>query len=167
MEWITPITNRTLADVEAVKSLKERIYAVGWKGLTAAERAEFLGDAIGTLNHITLNRIECNINHMEDVIRNLGFIMKKQTYKQDWDLYDLPDQADFERLLGNIVELLDTFYYMGTSLPDNLLQPDFEQLNAVEEVLHELKKASDLVIRSWKHCGSFVCGQSLILPQRS
>lgn len=166
MEWITPVTDRTLADIESVKSLKERIYTAGWQNLTEEEKTTFLGDMVGTLNYITLNRIECNTQHMEEVLENLGFLLRHQAYMQDWTLQALPTKKDFERLLSNIESHLRTFYYMETALPENLQKPTYGELNAVEQVLLELKQASDLVIQGWKYCGTFHCGQSLVLPQR-
>ena len=56
---------------------------------------------------------------------------------------------------------------MATSLPENMEIPDIAKMNAVEEVLVELKAAADLIIQSWKYCGTFSCGQDLVLPQRS
>lgn len=167
MTWITPVTERTEFDVEAAKSLKERIYTVGWVNLTAAEQMEFLGDMIGTLNHITLNRIECNTCFLEELIRSLGFAVQKLAYKKDWSRESLPVRNDLQRLVDNIAALCDSFYAMATSLPENMEIPDIAKMNAVEEVLVELKAAADLIIQSWKYCGTFSCGQDLVLPQRS
>ncbi len=167
MEWIEPVINRSLADVEEVKSLKERIYAVGWSGLTTEEQGKFLGDMVGTLNYITLNRIEGNTLFLEEAIRDLGFIVAQLQHKRNWTLADMPNKVDLARLRDNIEQLQAEFYYLITSLPDDLNAPNYEQINAVERVLAELKTATELIMQSWKYCGTFACGQGLVLPQRS
>lgn len=166
MEWSEPITNRTLVDIEEVRSLKERIYEVGWQGLTAEEQAAFLGDMIGTLNYITLNRIEGNTAHLASIFKALGYIVKGNFYKKDWKLEDLPVMDDFERLLWNIDDLLKHSYYMKTSLPQSLLHPGYSQMNDIEEVLLELKAATELIIEGFRHCGSFnfYSGSEVVLP---
>ncbi len=167
MTWIEPVTTRTVFDVEAVKSLKERIYTVGWDGLSEAEQLEFLGDMIGTLNHITLNRIEGNTDFLAGLIRELGFVVQELLCKTNWNRASLPVRSDLQRLVDNVTVLCDSFYPMQTSLPESMNTPDFDKMNAIEEVLAELKAAADLIMQSWKYCGTFACGQALVLPQRS
>lgn len=164
-EWIEPVVNRTSSDVDTVKSLVQRILSDGWSTLMSEEQSFFLGDMIGTLNHFCLNRVENNTKVLYNYIRTLGFPTYNDSYKEDWNYDDLPVIDDFTRILNNIIHIIHSEYPISTSLPANLDMPDYTQINAVEEVLLELKAIYETIPKSYKYCGTFNCGQDIILPK--
>lgn len=166
MAWIEPVINRTLADVEDVKSLKERIYAVGWTGLDPEERKTFLGDMIGSLNSIMLNRIEGNTAELAGLLQSLGYLVPSLNYVVNWGVSSLPNIQEFIRILSNIEKLLDCSYSMKTKLPATLSKPDYQQINDTEKVLLELKDAIKLIIEGFRYCGgfNFYTGSEVVLP---
>lgn len=165
--WIEPIFNRTQSDVQEAKQLTQRILTEGWDSLETSEQTFYLGDMIGTLNYITLNRIENNIEYIHQYLVTLGFYEYSDTYKKNWTYSDLPITSNFERILGNLAHVVSENYLTDSTAPSNLNAPTFDQINTIEKLLQELKDMYETIPQSYKYCGTFNSNQTLVLPQRS
>lgn len=165
--WIEPIYSRTQEDVQEAKQLTQKILIEGWDSLTTEEQSFYLGDMIGTLNPITLNRIENNTEYIEQYFESLGFREWSDSYKKNWNYLDLPIGSDFERILRNITHVVDARYLTESSVPGNLNAPTFDQINTIEKLLQELKDMYETIPKSYKYSGTFNSGQVIVLPQRS
>lgn len=86
--YITPIFNRTLTDVEEAKEHQE---------LTSK----------GAYNYIDLNRIENNIRYVADDMFDRGITKNPilLNSKYDWNEKDVPSKEDISRIVGNILLL--------------------------------------------------------------
>ena len=165
--WIEPVYNRTLTDIQTARNLTQKILTEGWSTLTAEEQTFYLGDMIGTLNPITLNRIENNTEYIKQYLESLGFYEWGDTYKKNWSYSDLPITSDFERILRNLDHAVDMHYPVDSSLPSNLNAPAYDEINMIEKLLQELKDMYETIPKSYKYCGTFNSDQLIVLPQRS
>lgn len=165
--WIEPVFNRTQADVQEAKQLTRRILTEGWDSLETEEQSFYLGDMIGTLNYITLNRIENNNEYINQYIESLGFSEWWGTFKTNWTYSDQPNRTNFTRILQNLYHVVSVNYPVSVYVPSNLNAPTFDQINTIEKLLQELKDIYETIPKSYKYCGTFNSGQVIVLPQRS
>jgi hypothetical protein len=141
------ITDRTQADVERVKKLA----AKGWARMTPAEQAEWNAGLKGAYNHSDLNRVELAVS---ELTRHLGLTLATKT---NWNLWDIPTQADMARYLSN-VKVIRNFCPDKDALPvlpSSLRNMTYTTANAIETTL---ETAAEYVQRSYR-CGELYCGE--------
>lgn len=148
MTWLTPVFDRTTADVAfALQKLAE------WKQNPTA-----MYDLKGCLNASDINRILSNNQY-------LGEKLNEYLYIVGYKIFDavMEDSIFFRRDVATIIEdtqrLLDDYFtpINAPPLPDTLLS--FEQVNALEENQHLLKKMIDDMISSMRECDTFESGE--------
>ena len=72
MAWITPIINRTQADVDLVIEYGN----IGYNNLTPEQKAVWDAGMIGALNAKDLNRIELNIQYLANLLEVGNLLIK-------------------------------------------------------------------------------------------
>ena len=160
--WIEPIWQRTQADVDYARYLNNKITRSGWASLTAEEQAAWAAGQIGCLNYWDLNRIEINTEYLSNYLNNYMYC-QEITCKTDWDMTDFPASAEMERIRSNIQILIDAFYPQVVALPVSLEQPNYQTVNAVENVLKLIKEMIHRMEDSFRKVGTFVSGQAVTL----
>lgn len=135
-EWIEPVVDRILQDL---REKNDRAY----------------------LNYWDLNRIEMDIEYLSDLLNGYGY-RQEVVSKTDWTDKDFPYSEEMERIRSNIQVLLDTYYTQAVSLPDTLEELDYIKLNAVENNLKLMYEMIGRMEQSFKHCGTFYCGQAVV-----
>ena len=142
MNWITPITDRTAADIS-----------------NRTARA--------FLNVADLNRIEGNIAWLTAELGRLG-VSVPTTSTTNWNQNNIPTMTDIQRIRANI-DLIATRYHrpigFGNMADISVEQLTFANVNLLEMNLFLLRRLLDGMVTSFKQA-SFRSGQRLFLPQR-
>lgn len=123
-EWITPIYDRTPADVS-----KAKLQVKKWIEAIACGKSVVVEDLKGYLNVSDLNRIE---NDMAFLAVQLGIALKTKTR---WLISDLPTQADLNRIINNLKILMSLLFRINKPLPTTI--SDYSDLNTIEYYLNE------------------------------
>lgn len=125
MEYITPIYDRTQADV-----------------ITAGNVIGLINPK-GTINYIDLNRIENNTRVVADTMLKKGIVKEyiKLNSKYNWVETDIPTKSDINRIINNIL-LLKQYSIQGLQLePIGLnAQWSWQLANAIEKNLDIMYK---------------------------
>ena len=142
--WSNPVYDRTLADVEyARQQLENNINTIDLKGC---------------LNPNHLMRIENNTRYLADELNKL-YYSNAITTQSSWGYSDLPNVTHITRIINNVNKILSAYQKPKNTptLPSTLLT--YEQVNALEKNLYLIKEMHDDMIKSFKECGSFNCGE--------
>jgi len=147
VSWITPITDRTAADV--------------------ANRT-----ARGFLNVSDINRIEGNIAWLTNELRRFNIFADIHSIA-NWNANGLPRITDLQRIRNNASSIAVLAFAIRPDLWPSLhnvtdvrLQHlDFTTVNLLETNLYLLRRMTDRMPIIFRQ-SSFISGQSLFLPQR-
>lgn len=148
VEWITPIFDRTQADVSfAIAKIEE------WRERGSTDIYELKG----CLNVSDINRIENDIQYLSDNLSRLYYF--PHTISKEWGTSGLPDESDINRIIGNVRNIISAYAQLGSApeVPDTMLT--FEQINNIEENLYLVKEILESMIPSFRSCGTFECGE--------
>lgn len=121
-------------------------------------------DLKGCLNVLDINRIEENIAYLSERLIELDFpnnlIIKR------WSKDNLPTDAEIQRIIGNVKELITTFYQLNDApiVPSTLLS--YDNVNALERNIDLIKYLLDCMVGSFKKSGAFKSGSTTFLPKR-
>lgn len=167
--WTTPIYDRTQNDVNLLKSLSEQIKLVGWDNATQDQRDQWLqisvGITKGALNALDLNRIDANILFLVDYLNDdYGLIADVDESNPYWTVSHIPLLSNLNRIRDNLQELIEASYTpIGLPTIAYSVNPNWEDINDIEETLQLLKTLLDRIPLGYKYCGSFNCGQTSAL----
>lgn len=170
MSWVTPIYDRTAADVTYAK----------------ANRSNESYNK-GALNPgYDLNRIEGNCKYLADLLNGYGYSVSITT-KTDWTDDEFPFLADLTRIKQNVDSLIEAYHEQGGTAawsdyamltwaalseltwadisgimetPSSMQNPTYTGLNAIEEILYSINEMIALMVESFRYSGSFYSGQS-------
>lgn len=147
-QWITPIFDRTRADVDYALSKIEE-----WRENGSTDVYELKG----CLNVSDINRIENNILYLSDNLSKLYYF--PHAVVRSWDSKGLPDMGDVQRIIGNVLKIIAAYTQSSDApdVPGTMLT--FEQINDIEKNLYLIKGILDQMITSFRECGTFVCGE--------
>ncbi|HWQ76861.1 MAG TPA: hypothetical protein VN441_16260 [Syntrophomonas sp.] len=136
MPWITPVTDRTVADVN---------YAAANPGNAAPNK--------GVLNFPDLNRIEIDCKYIADQLNAYGYDLNI-TVKTDWAITDFPTLAHINRIRGNVDVLLDALYRSPDSPAIRYWNSlDWTDANALEQNLLNLYNLLQRMASVFLRCG--------------
>lgn len=126
--WQDPVTDRTQADVDRLKELRD----LGYDGMTAAERQEYGSYHKGALNKTDLERVENNVQILLDVLEidsqsAVGVV-------PTW-----PTESYYRQLYNN-VSAIRAGYYLHSDTPPVPPLPwtTWQKWNAVERILADV-----------------------------
>ena len=166
MAWSNPVYDRTLADVEYIKSMVDKIKTIGYANLTAQEKTDWESASLkGALNKNDLQRIEDNITYLSTELTNYGFNVPI-TAGATWSGNSVPYLADLDRIKNNIISIVNGFYNDTTNptIPSTGSRDlDYVIVNSIERVLYNTKVLLDNMITAFKPCGTFNCGATIFL----
>lgn len=149
------ITDRTSADVQRVKYLRE----TGWAAMTDDERTEFLSPLKGAYNASDLNRVEYAAKQLADRLNALPLEFREHAAalnvawsplfdvpytppsietRYDWTVRDIPDVDSMSRYLGNVTLLRGLLDYATAALPSSIDKLTYTGANAIEAALERL-----------------------------
>ena len=159
MAWVDPIFDRTLEDVNyALSQLAQ------WKAVSVSGLNPYMTDLKGCLNYEDMNRIESNIDFLGEWLRSLGYT--PSTPSKEWTKEGVPTQGDCLRIIGNLTSIITSFcqYPSAPDIPIDMRY--FYEINDIERNLMLLKELVELMISSFKKCGTFQAGSTVFLPLR-
>lgn len=139
MSWITPIIDRTQADVNLVLEYDN----IGYNNLTPEQKAVWNAGMKGALNASDLNRIENNIQYLASILE-----LYNLNIKTNWQISDVPRNNDFNRILSNLNALKDKFHLKyDISLPETPDLPlnSYEKINDIENILYIINQSFNFV----------------------
>jgi hypothetical protein len=105
----------------------------------------------GAYNYADMNRVERAVAEIADV---MGLTLHT---KQDWGVWDVPTQADFERYLGNLSAIRSACFNSANLpvVPGSMNGLTYETANTLEKILQAVKRSDDTLCRS----GELFCGE--------
>lgn len=164
MAWSTPVIDRTLADVDYIKSMLAKIKLIGYDNLTSGEKTEWNAHNYkGALNYSDLVRIDDNIKYLADTLNSYGYSITI-SYR-GWNTGNIPIVADIDRIINNITAI-ETGFYSDPTSPTLVLGSrtmDYSRVNDIEKCILDLKVLVDGMEYSIKRCGTFNCGATIFL----
>ncbi len=155
----TLVIDRTEADIDAVKSLRQKILTEGLSSLTQEEYNTWFGGMRGAYHHIVLNRVGEAVNFLRDELAALE-ITVNVTGKTDWKPSDTPTPAQMATYLQNLQKLKDAMPPLDTvDVPDTMRWLTIEKMNAIERILYDLGWKIRNIQYTWCACGEASCGE--------
>ena len=170
---IEMITDRTMSDVELVKSLVKK----GLKRMTDDEKRSFLSGMKGAYNYTDFNRVESIVKYLSDRLVKVPVEidnLRKELYiasdsafsvpydpsdyeninvKTDWEVSNLLTETDRVRYIGNIEHIALSLSDLPESFPMSLVGLTYSGANAIEQslvnldmLLTELKKSKETLL---------------------
>lgn len=157
--WIEPIFDRTDEDV---KFAREQISK--WIAEELSGNPIETYDLKGCLNLVDLNRIEGNINYLNEVLTKLHY--PPGASSKAWERSGLPTARDISRILNNIRLIISVYYQQENApdVPENM--GSYMDINAIEENLLLIKQLIDSMRESFQKSAVFQSGAMRILPIR-
>ena len=111
----------------------------------------------GTITLDTINRIEQTQNELWQNFISSSYFGEKPKNKI-WSENEIFKLSDFERLISNGELLRNAFFFYSYTPQKALPKYTFEQLNAMERLLHDLQENYKYMVSHWKKCGIYRCG---------
>lgn len=126
--WISPVYDRTQADVDKVKQLND----IGYFNMTSAQQTEWLTDLKGALNESDLLRIENNVQILSDVLE-----LDLTTY--DGNIPEIPRTTYYTNLKNNVAAIRGTGYiHADTPTVPNNPYNSYQKINDIEKILFDI-----------------------------
>jgi hypothetical protein len=148
------IYNRTQADVdESIRIRREKVQT--FQELTEEEKA-ILERGMMTID--TLNRIEEKQIELKELFRGMGYFCG-EIQSKTWDYTQIFNVDEFERILKNTVALRNAFFVFSETPPTPHVSFHYNDINALEKILHDLDVMINGVKSNYRYCGEFICGE--------
>lgn len=152
------ITDRTQADVDAVKALTEVI-----KAGTATEEqvSQYLNEINkGAYTYRDLNRVEEAVAFVAGRLNEFGYL-PVVPHIQSWSVEDKPNEQDFIRYFGNVAMLRNaiTVWSSTPAAPDGVNGFDVGKANALEQILVDVDQILNLIQASWLYSDDLYSGE--------
>lgn len=157
--WIEPIFDRTDEDVEFAREQISKWIAEELSGNPIETY-----DLKGCLNLVDLNRIEGNINYLNETLTKLHY--PPGASSKAWERSGLPTARDISRILNNIRLIISVYYQQqkAPEVPESM--GSYTDINAIEENLLLIKQLIDSMRESFQKSAAFQSGAMRILPIR-
>ena len=112
----------------------------------------------GYYNYTDLNRIETWCEYLANLLNSYSYPVSI-TIKKNWNMSDLPNVNDMERIRSN-VNAIKTVFHAYTNIPENLEYMTIEKANDIEKILSELDFLTKNMISSFRYSNTFNSGES-------
>lgn len=112
----------------------------------------------GYYNYTDLNRIEAWCEYLANLLTSYSYPVSI-TIKKNWNMSDLPNVNDMERIRSN-VNAIKTVFHAYTDVPENLNYMTIEKANAIEKILSELDFLTKNMISCFRYSNTFNSGES-------
>lgn len=148
MEWIEPIIDRTLADVEYARA--NRANAESLKGARNAS---------------DLNRMANNCIILHDLLTSYGYdISPLKQILTPWSMTEFPSTQDIQNILDDVQMLRDKFTAFAEPVTPILPINTYQKMNDIEQVIFDIEMLIGNMVMRFKNCGTFYAGQDESLP---
>lgn len=146
------IFDRTISDVRNAQEIRQSKLQKGVP-LNVSD-IEILEKGTVTVN--TINRIESKQTELADVLKGMGYYAEIIT--KTWDKGDVFYESDFQRICDNNTAIRQAFFVYADSPEDAVPAFEYEELNALERILHDLERMIEFAKTAYRFCGTVECG---------
>jgi hypothetical protein len=151
-ELLDLITDRTGADVEAVRELAAAIKA----GTATEEQISQYANELqkGAYTYRDMNRVEEAVAFISERLKEAGYL-SPIPYTVRWEVTDTPNTDDFARYLSNVKILRDVIAVWDTTpeVPSGIEGFDFNKANELEQILVDIDQALTHMADAWFYSG--------------
>lgn len=112
----------------------------------------------GYYNYTDLNRVEAWCEYLANLLTSYSYRVNIQV-KKDWQMSDLPNTNDMERIRKN-VNAIKTAFHAYTEIPENLNYMTLEKANSIEMILFEIDRLVKNMSSEFRYCNTFNVGES-------
>lgn len=150
------ITDRTQADVDAVRALA----AKGWAAMTDAEKAAWTAGLKGAYNAEDLNRVGAAVLYIAGRLADAGYHVPVAP-KQDWQMQDIPTPAQMQRYLTDIGTIRAALAVMPTTpeAPASMDTLTYTDANSIEQILLDVDALITKLISAHYYSGELIAGE--------
>ena len=150
------ITDRTQADVDAVRALA----AKGWAKMTDTEKAAWTAGLKGAYNAADLNRVGAAVLYIAGRLTDAGYHAPVAP-KQDWQLQDIPTPAQMQRYLADISTVRAALAVMPTTpeVPTSMDTLTYTEANDIEQILLDVDALITKLISAYYYSGELIAGE--------
>jgi len=122
------------------------------------------GTSKGFYNATDLNRVGQAVAWLGTELNEYGYPVSV-TPKEDWQVTDFPTQANMAHYLDGITTLLEAYYVPEESpaLSFDMKGLDYQNANAIEKILLDLKTLFDNMKALFLYSGDFFAGEEICL----
>lgn len=147
------IYNRTQADVDTALRIRrekvQKFQALTSDDVEALER--------GTITINTLNRVEQKQAELKNLINGMGY-WETPVANKEWGYNDVFDESEFSRIVDNLNWLRNAFFVYKDTPTTPPVSYHYNDINALERILHDLDVMISDVRSHYKRCGETRCG---------
>ena len=152
------ITDRSYADVEAVKALEKVIKA----GTATEEQVQqyLNGHQKGAYTYEDLTRVELAVQYVAAELNKYGY-MPVLPIIRIWNMSDIPNADDFARYLNNVAQIRAAVAVWPTTpaAPTSATGFDVYKANAMEQILLDVVRILDHIKDAWLYSGDLYLGE--------
>lgn len=150
------ITDRTQADVDAVRALA----AKGWAAMTDAEKAAWTAGLKGAYNAADLSRVGAAVAYVAGRLADAGYHAPVEP-KQDWQMQDIPTPAQMQRYLADISTIRAALAVMPTTpeAPASMAGLTYTDANDIEQILLDVDALITKLISAYYYSGELIAGE--------
>ena len=112
----------------------------------------------GYYNYTDLNRIEAWCEYLANLLNSYSYSVNIQV-KKNWQMSDLPNTDDMERIRKN-VNAIKTAFHAYTEIPENLNYMTIEKANSIEKILFEIDRLVKNMSSEFRYSNTFNAGES-------
>lgn len=148
------IFDRTQNDVDtAVVLRREKVQT--FQELSESEIAT-LEKGMLTIN--TLNRIETKQEELKNLFNDMGY-WNTPTTNKTWSENDIFNIDEFQRIIDNTNVLREAFFIYTDTPNTPPISYYWDDINAIEKILHDLDVMINDVKSHYRECGTFESGE--------
>ena len=150
------ITDRTQADVDAVRALA----AKGWAKMTDTEKAAWTAGLKGAYNAEDLNRVGAAAAYVAGRLADAGYHAPVAP-KQDWQMRDIPTPAQMQRYLADISTILAALAVKPSTpeAPASMAGLTYTDANDIEQILLDVDALITKLISAYYYSGELIAGE--------
>lgn len=112
----------------------------------------------GTLTINTINRIETKQEELKNLFNDMGY-WNTPTTNKTWSENDIFYIDDFQRIVDNTNVLRQAFFVYKDTPNTPPISYYWEDINALEKILHDIDVMINDVKSHYRECGTFECGE--------
>ena len=112
----------------------------------------------GTLTINTINRIETKQEELKNLFNDMGY-WNTPTTNKTWSENDIFYIDDFQRIVDNTNVLRRAFFVYKDTPNTPPISYYWDDLNALEKILHDIDVMINDVKSYYRECGTFECGE--------
>lgn len=148
------ITDRTQADVDAVKALA----GLSWDNFTAEEKIFWAGIIRGAYNNTDMNRVGTAQEYLTGWLLQYGYLPITAP-KLDWTQDDAPEVSELDTFLSGTASIAAQLPFVEEDLPPDMAGLTFGGANAIEAALVAVDAVRPLMDKSFIYFGEGFAGE--------